>query len=414
MLGARATGELARGSRGTTGSALRITAGAVAGAAPRAACGAAIEDGSAALNARPGGLVAGAGSNSRGLHDGRFVDGTGSGLGHDHAANGWCGRRGCLVLRGRRDCGCRLRCDGVDWSGDRCFVDDFFVFDDRSSGNGNRLGGGGRDRDYRRGCDGHILGSGSDGGGRSDGVGWSRFGCGRPVDDAGMVFTNPSRRRRRDSRFGDDDNGRRDDNCRTRGDDCASRGFGDDSAGRRAGGDGRRSRRRNHNGRRGTRLRHDFARLRTGRNCGCCSDGSRRSCRLGRCGGRWRLGADGRVRLPRLGFSFLLFGENGFEHVAGLGDVREIDFRLDALLATRRRAGAPARLRGALELGADLVRLVVFQRTGVGLAGSQAELRQYVENLPTLDFHLACEIVDSNLTHPPLFRMCCRKPFSRA
>jgi hypothetical protein len=43
----------------------------------------------------------------------------------------------------------------------------------------------------------------------------------------------------------------------------------------------------------------------------------------------------------------------------------------------------------------------------VGLAGSQAELRQYVKNLPALDFHLACEIVDSNLTHPPLFKMCC-------
>jgi hypothetical protein len=42
--------------------------------------------------------------------------------------------------------------------------------------------------------------------------------------------------------------------------------------------------------------------------------------------------------LPRLGFGFLLLGENGLEHVAGLRDMGEIDFGLDALLAARRRA----------------------------------------------------------------------------
>jgi hypothetical protein len=41
----------------------------------------------------------------------------------------------------------------------------------------------------------------------------------------------------------------------------------------------------------------------------------------------------------------------------------------------------------------------------VGLAGSQAELCQYVENLTALDLHLARKIVNSNLTHPPLFNM---------
>jgi hypothetical protein len=41
----------------------------------------------------------------------------------------------------------------------------------------------------------------------------------------------------------------------------------------------------------------------------------------------------------------------------------------------------------------------------VGLAGGQAEFRQYVKNLPALDFHLAREIVDTNLTHPPLFKL---------
>ncbi len=70
--------------------------------------------------------------------------------------------------------------------------------------------------------------------------------------------------------------------------------------------------------------------------------------------------------------------------------------------------------RDRAQLRANLLRLVFLQRTGVGLAAGQAELRQYVKNLPALDFHLACEIVDSNLTHPPLFKICCPKPLSRS
>jgi hypothetical protein len=53
---------------------------------------------------------------------------------------------------------------------------------------------------------------------------------------------------------------------------------------------------------------------------------------------------------------------------------------------------------------ANLIGLIFLQRTGVGLAGTQAELCQYIKNLPALDFHLAREIVDTNLTHPPLFK----------
>src|ERR1035438_1845574 len=55
---------------------------------------------------------------------------------------------------------------------------------------------------------------------------------------------------------------------------------------------------------------------------------------------------------------------------------------------------------------ANLIGLVVFQRTGVGLAAGQADFRQYVKNLTALYFHLSREIVDTNLTHPPLFKLC--------
>jgi hypothetical protein len=37
------------------------------------------------------------------------------------------------------------------------------------------------------------------------------------------------------------------------------------------------------------------------------------------------------LRLACFGFVFLLFGENGFHHVAGLGHVRQIDFGSDGL-----------------------------------------------------------------------------------
>jgi hypothetical protein len=112
---------------------------------------------------------------------------------------------------------------------------------------------------------------------------------------------------------------------------------------------------------------------------------------------------------------FLLFlqlgGQNGLERIAGLGYMGEIDFWDNALRGARGR-GAPmtGRPRSMLKMSAHLLSFIRLQRTGVGFASGQAEFRQYVKNLPTLDFHLACEIVDSNLTHPPLFKMCYQKP----
>jgi hypothetical protein len=61
-------------------------------------------------------------------------------------------------------------------------------------------------------------------------------------------------------------------------------------------------------------------------------------------------------------------------------------------------------------MSANLLRFGLLQRAGVGLAAGQAEFCQYVENLPALAFHLAREIVDTNLTHPPLFKICYPKP----
>jgi hypothetical protein len=111
------------------------------------------------------------------------------------------------------------------------------------------------------------------------------------------------------------------------------------------------------------------------------------------------------MALPGFGFLFLLLGQDSLQHVAGLGDMREINFGRNGLRGARSLCARLARgPRATLKMSAYLVGLVVLQRTGVGFAGSQAQLRQYIKNLPALDFHLACEIVDTNLTHPPLFK----------
>jgi hypothetical protein len=112
------------------------------------------------------------------------------------------------------------------------------------------------------------------------------------------------------------------------------------------------------------------------------------------------------MRVARFFLFFLFLGQNGLEHVAGLGDMREVDFwRYDLRSACGRGACVAGRAGCVLKMRAHLLCLVRLQGAGVGLAGTQAELRQNVKNLPALDFHLAREIVDTNLAHPPLFRI---------
>jgi len=107
---------------------------------------------------------------------------------------------------------------------------------------------------------------------------------------------------------------------------------------------------------------------------------------------------------PRLFFLFMLLGQNGLHHVANLGDVRQINLWLNSLRSLRRRGSAVGcPMQPLLKMRADLVGFVLVNRTGVGLALGQSEFRQYIKNLTALDFHLSREIVDSNLTHPPLF-----------
>jgi hypothetical protein len=82
------------------------------------------------------------------------------------------------------------------------------------------------------------------------------------------------------------------------------------------------------------------------------------------------------MALPRFLLFLLLVGQNGLHHITGLGDVGEIDFGLQPLWSARSCAALGAAPGIALKLRTNLVRFVVFQRTGVGFAARQAEFRQ--------------------------------------
>jgi hypothetical protein len=112
-------------------------------------------------------------------------------------------------------------------------------------------------------------------------------------------------------------------------------------------------------------------------------------------------------------FLFLL-GQYRLQHVAGLGDMGEVDFGHNALWGTGSRRASAARTRAAVKMLAHFLGLEGFQGAGVRLAAIQAEFHQNLKNPLALDFHLACEIVDTNLTHPPLFKICYPMPVSRS
>jgi hypothetical protein len=106
-----------------------------------------------------------------------------------------------------------------------------------------------------------------------------------------------------------------------------------------------------------------------------------------------------------------LLGDDRLQNVSGLGDVRQVNLRLNCFgLGARRARGLGGRaFAGATQLDADSLRLILFQRTGVCLLLGHPNFGQYVENGFTLDFQLSGQIVDSNLAHPPL----CASEFTR-
>ncbi len=118
----------------------------------------------------------------------------------------------------------------------------------------------------------------------------------------------------------------------------------------------------------------------SGDDSGRCDDGS---------GARWR-GLGG-------GFGLLAL-KDGFERVAGFGDLGEVEpwLALDGGLARR------TALAAVFEVLPDPFGLVGFDGAGVRLP-SYADCFQRIQNRPALDFQFSCQIVDSNFAHPSLF-----------
>jgi hypothetical protein len=93
---------------------------------------------------------------------------------------------------------------------------------------------------------------------------------------------------------------------------------------------------------------------------------------------------------------------NQLEHIARLGDVRQIDLGLDFVrFAPGPRLRWRLRLSGGAEMSPHLLRFVLFDRTGVRFLLGHSDFDQDVKNRLALDFQFPGQIVDSNLTHPP-------------
>jgi hypothetical protein len=184
---------------------------------------------------------------------------------------------------------------------------------------------------------------------------------------------------------------------------------------------GRGWRLRRHNRGRGRRNRGYGGRNRSGRSNGCGSHNSgrnwrggwgRRSCWLGsyrsscgRFGLLHRRGGRSRRRSRCRRSSGLLFIKNGLQHVSRLGDMRQVNLGLDFVRAsmrstTRLRRAVP--VPRAFEVRTNFFRFVLFERTGMRLLLGDTNFGQYIENGFAFDFQFPGQIVDSNLTHPPL------------
>jgi hypothetical protein len=93
--------------------------------------------------------------------------------------------------------------------------------------------------------------------------------------------------------------------------------------------------------------------------------------------------------------------------------VRQINLGLDFFFATQTAGGLGRgrRFMRCAEVNPHLLRLKVFQRTGMGLLLGHPDCLQDIENSLALNFQLPGEIVDSNLAHPAFLASRCAQVF---
>ena len=100
-----------------------------------------------------------------------------------------------------------------------------------------------------------------------------------------------------------------------------------------------------------------------------------------------------------------MFADDGFQHISGLRDVRQVDLGLDPVginTVGARGLCCTVGLAGSPEMCTDLLGFVVLKRTGMRLLLRDSGFNQHVENRFAFNFQLPGQVVDSNLTHPPL------------
>jgi hypothetical protein len=101
------------------------------------------------------------------------------------------------------------------------------------------------------------------------------------------------------------------------------------------------------------------------------------------------------------------------QHIAGFGDVRQVDLGLELI-------GGRTAARGARKTGFAMLLVVLldplgfidFDGTRVGFLLCYTDLRENVEDHFALHLELACQVINSDflLLHPPCFPPICSVP----
>jgi hypothetical protein len=123
-----------------------------------------------------------------------------------------------------------------------------------------------------------------------------------------------------------------------------------------------------------------------------------RTCRRRRC--------NGTRRRSRLGCAL----RDRFQHIARLGDMRQVDLRLKLVGPRRRRTRATGRTSAGMlrEITLDALRFVHLDRTRVRFLFRNTDLGKNVEDFSALYLEFSRQIIDSNLVlHYAPFPPCC-------
>jgi hypothetical protein len=97
-----------------------------------------------------------------------------------------------------------------------------------------------------------------------------------------------------------------------------------------------------------------------------------------------------------------------FPHIAGLGDVRQVNLGFELLgLSWRSEAAAAAGFCMLRKVLLDPLCFIHFNGTGVRLLFRYTDLDKNVENRLALHLEFSCQIIDSNLLHAALFPPYC-------